>query len=284
MRLSCTHRAPRRLTAAIAITGALLAILAGGGAARAATLPTLTITASGSSITVSGSPHAGAVNVVSSVSGGKEAAIVLFQLKPGVSAAELEAFLRTKASGDPNSVGKYGAIVLDVEPQPGSSNETQTTLGSGEYLALVIAGEGPPKAHVAFAVASSTTPVALPAPQATVRSIEFGFKGPSTLRDGELVRFENEGFLVHMDVAFPVKSRAAAIHAANLLLKGKEKQAQKLIAGAPVTFAGPVSSGAFQQELITAKPGWYVQACFMQTQDGRDHTQLGMERVIKITK
>ena len=41
---------------------------------------------------------------------------------------------------------------------------------------------------------------------------------------------------------------------------------------------------AFQQETISAKPGWYVQACFMETQDGRSHTLLGMERIFKITK
>ena len=49
-------------------------------------------------------------------------------------------------------------------------------------------------------------------------------------------------------------------------------------------FYGPISHGAFMQETITAKPGIYVQVCFMETQDGRDHTLLGMERIIKITK
>ena len=39
-----------------------------------------------------------------------------------------------------------------------------------------------------------------------------------------------------------------------------------------------------QQETITAKPGAYVQVCFMSTQDGRSHSMLGMERVLKITK
>ena len=39
-----------------------------------------------------------------------------------------------------------------------------------------------------------------------------------------------------------------------------------------------------QQEVLIAKPGFYVQACLMDTQDGREHTQLGMERLIKITK
>ena len=39
-----------------------------------------------------------------------------------------------------------------------------------------------------------------------------------------------------------------------------------------------------QQQVLNAKPGYYVQACFMDTQDGREHTQLGMERVIRIAK
>jgi hypothetical protein len=37
-----------------------------------------------------------------------------------------------------------------------------------------------------------------------------------------------------------------------------------------------------QQEVLNANPGYYVQACFMDTQDGREHTVLGMERVIQI--
>jgi hypothetical protein len=136
----------------------------------------------------------------------------------------------------------------------------------------------------AFTVTASASPATLPTPQATVRSIEFAFRGPSTLHDGELVRFENEGFLVHMDIAFPVKSQKTAKQAVKDLLQGNEKALEKLVVGAPVGFQGPVSHEAFQQETITAKPGWYVQACFMETQDGRDHTRLGMERVFKIVR
>jgi hypothetical protein len=36
--------------------------------------------------------------------------------------------------------------------------------------------------------------------------------------------------------------------------------------------------------VVTEKPGVYVLACFMNTQDGRVHTQLGMERTIRIVK
>jgi hypothetical protein len=48
------------------------------------------------------------------------------------------------------------------------------------------------------------------------------------------------------------------------------------------TFAGPLSHDAAQQLVVRVRPGWWVLACFMNTQDGREHTQLGMERVIHI--
>jgi hypothetical protein len=86
-----------------------------------------------------------------------------------------------------------------------------------------------------------------------------------------------------MDVIFPVKSKTAAKTAVRDLLTGNEKALEKLVVGEPFG-VGPISHEAFQQTTITAKPGWYVQACFMETQDGRDHTRLGMERVLRIVK
>jgi hypothetical protein len=277
------------LLATLFATSTLLASSAGliaAGSAQASTLPTLTLTINASSITVGGPLESGAVNVVSTATGIKEPAAILFLVKPGVSVAEVYAFLENKkASGNPNGATKYGSIVFDTEPGAGQKNEAQTTLQPGQYIALAGPGEGNvTKLRSSFTVTAAKAPAALPAPQATVRSIEFGFRGPSVLHDGELVRFENEGFLVHMDVAAPAKSQQAAKQLAKDLLTGHEKQAFKLISGQPVTFAGPLSSGAFQQETITAKPGWYVQVCFMDTQDGRSHSLLGMERVIKITK
>ena len=50
------------------------------------------------------------------------------------------------------------------------------------------------------------------------------------------------------------------------------------------SFMGPASTGAVQQFAIHAKPGVYVMVCFMDTQDGREHTQIGMERTIRIVK
>jgi hypothetical protein len=253
--------------------------------AQASTLPTLSLTLTKSSITVGGPAKSGGVNVITTVTGVKEASAILFLLKPGVTFEEVESAQRSGRSGDPNKTSKYGSIVYSTEVAPGHSSEAQTYLQPGQYVALIPGGKGKgSKAHMTFTVAAATAPAALPAPQATIRSIEFGFLGPSTLHDGELVRFENEGFLIHMDVAFPVKSQRAAKQAVKDLLKGNEKAVEKLAVGEPVSFASPMSHEAFLQETITAKPGWYVQACFMNTQDGREHTRLGMERIIKITK
>jgi hypothetical protein len=286
---SLISRAPlrRALLVTLLSTSSLLAVGAGmlaAGSAQASTLPTLTLTLTKTTITVGGSMQSGAVNVVSTVTGEKEANAILFLLKPGVTVAEVEAAMKAGADKDPNKTVKYGTIVFDTEVNPGQSSEAQTDLQPGEYVALAGAGEGSLKEKEAFTVTAAASPATLPTPQATIRSIEFGFRGPTTLHDGELVRFENEGFLVHMDIAFPVKSKKDAELVAKDLLTGKEKGLEKLVAGQPFTLAGPLSHEAFQQETITAKPGWYVQACFMDTQDGRDHTLLGMERVFKIVK
>jgi hypothetical protein len=279
------HRSRR-----IPLTGGLLAALLVAVAlfstsAQAAPLPTLSVTLSKTAATITGPLESGAVNVVSTDTGVKEASTILVLLHPGVSFAEVETFLKEKKiQGDPNNANKVGTIAFDAEVNPGTPNETQTNLAAGNYLLLIGGPKGEPALRETFTVTASAAPVALPVAQAKVRSIEFGFKGPSKLHDGELVAFENEGFLVHMDLAFPVKNMKAAKAAMKDLKSGKEKGIEKLIVGSPVEFAGPLSSGAMEQETITAKPGIYVEVCFMATQDGRPHTLLGMERVITITK
>jgi hypothetical protein len=279
----------KRLTLLFAATASALLAAGGtvavGSAAAASTLPTLSLTVAKSSITVGGATQSGGVNVVSTATGVKEASVILVLLKPGATFEETEAAIQ-KAHGDINVVDKYGSIVFDAEVTSGQSSEVQTYLQPGHYVAVVPAGEGKKgsKAHALFTVTAAAAPAVLPTPQATIGSIEFGFRGPSTLHDGELVRFENEGFLVHMDVAVPVKNMKAARQVVKDLLTGKEKALEKLISGPPAGFAGPLSHEAFQQETITAKPGIYVEICFMDTQDRRSHSLLGMERIIHIVK
>jgi len=277
-------RRPRRLLLALAVS--LCPLLAAAAPAGAAALPTLSVSISKGGIAVSGATTSGAVNVVTTAARGlKEPSAVLFLLKPGVSFAEFQAFVNSKQFADPDNAAKLGTIVFDNEGAPGGTTEAQTVLAPGNYVALNAEGEQPHNPPMStFTVTAAPAPAALQAPQAVEKTIDFGFKGPGTLHDGELVRFQNEGFLVHMMIAFPTRSFHSARKLAAAMLAGRERAAFKLVSGAPFGFFGPLSSGSFQQEIVTARPGWYVLACFMDTQDGRVHTRLGMERVIHVVK
>ena len=266
---------------------AACALLASAAIAQAATpatptLPTVSVSVTSSSITVGGTLQSGGVNIVSTATGVKEIGIILVALKPGVSPAELFAYLESKHKKDINQSSKFGSIVFSTEAESGHTSEVQTSLQPGQYAALA-QGEGPPKAHTSFTVLAAKTPASLPTPQAIEREIDFGFVGPTTLHVGELVGVENEGWVAHMNVGLQVKNLKAAKQVVKLALAGKEKQAFKLVIGG-MNLSGTVSHGAYQQLTINAKPGVYVQACFEDTQDGRAHSRLGMVRIIKIVK
>jgi hypothetical protein len=270
----------------LAATATVLGVLVAGGLTVAASsaasgLPTLTLATNGKSITVGGTLQSGAVNVVSTVTKEAQGHPALIRLDPGVSLATVKAAVKGHG-GDFNYLDPYGALVFSTTVNKGASSSYETSLEPGKYVALDLTGNGKAP-QTLFTVSQAANPASLPAPQATVASIEFAFRGPGTLHDGELVRFENQGFLVHMIVAAGVKNEHNAKKLTALLKAGKDNQAMKLATSFP-TFDGGLSSGQMQQEVISAPPGIYVLACFMNTQDGREHTQLGMERTIRIVK
>jgi hypothetical protein len=101
---------------------------------------------------------------------------------------------------------------------------------------------------------------------------------------------------------FPAKDRSVATHVTfeqyplerdsltrtkladrSLLKEGKNGQAGRLATNS-YAFDNILSHGAYQQQVIHSRPGFWVLACFMDTQDHREHTVLGMERVIQIVK
>jgi hypothetical protein len=225
----------------------------------------------------------GAVNVQTTTSGEADGGPTLIHLNPGVSPsvfAQVNQIIN-QHHGDINYLDPYGQIVFDGDAPKGTSTE-QTVLPAGDYIAIDLDTNGSTPPHAAFTVTPSAAPASLPAAGATINSIEFGFTGPKTLHTGEVVRFANAGFLVHMDVWVKVKSMAAGRKVLKLLLtNAPQKKAAGLVTGQG-TFAGPMSTGGIVQTTITAKPGIYVQTCFMATQDGRSHTVLGMERIITI--
>ncbi|MGH2929872.1 MAG: hypothetical protein ACRDL8_16845, partial [Solirubrobacteraceae bacterium] len=149
--------------------------------------------------------------------------------------------------------------------------------------ALNIAGSGEP-GFAPFTVTQAASPAALPRARTTQSAIEFGFRGPRVLHDGTIVRARNDGYLVHMITLIGVRNRTAGKHVVSLLLAGHDRAAQRLASHSFADLLGPASPGAMQQQVLNAKPGYYVEACFMDTGDGREHAQLGMVRLVRIVK
>jgi hypothetical protein len=267
------------LTAGMVV--AAVAVASGATATAAGTLPTLTLTMTGKSITATPTVAAGAVNVVSNVSGEPVASPTLVRLQPGVTFQQAFSAAITHG-GDPNALDGLATIVANPEAAKGTST-VQTTLTPGNYVALDTESNSPQKwPHVNFTVTANASPGTLAKPQATVAAEEFRFTGPSVLHNGELVRFENDGYLYHMIIAIPAKNKVSAQALAAFLLAGKDNKAEKLASGQPMQWMGTAGHGAMHQQVLKAKKGYYVLACFMGTQDGREHTALGMERIIQV--
>ncbi len=265
---------------AVAAAGLALAPWAGSQAATRNALPVIHVAMTGKKITVSGALQSGGVQVVSSVTGESSGLPTFIRLDPGVTVAQFEKALPA-IGADPNNLYGIGNVVMSAAAPKGTSS-VQTSLTPGNYVAADISPSGVPPLTT-FTVTPAATPASLPRPGATVASIEFAFRGASRLHDGELVRFENQGFLVHMIVAMRASSLAGARQIARLLDEGKDGRAQKLSDGF-ASYDNLLSHGGFQQLVVTSRPGYWVLACFMDTQDGREHTRLGMERVIRIVR
>jgi hypothetical protein len=256
-------------------------VLMTASSVAASSLPTLTLAVSKNSITVGGAEVSGAVNVAMTVTGESSDQPALILLKPGVNAAQLGAAVSKFGKNTPlDAIDPYGSFVFDSQPvAKGKTVTDEALLPPGNYVA-VNNGNG----FAAFTIGASSSPASLPTPGGTVKAIDFGFRGSSTLRDGQLVRFENDGYLIHMVVYAKLGSAADTKKVDKLLLAGKLNQAKKYVVAPPGQFAGPLSTGAMEQETITQSPGVYVILCLMNAEDGRDHYQLGMFRTIRITK
>lgn len=272
----------KRIASLVAAAGAL-AVVAGlmpaGGAAAGTSLPTLNVALTGTQgISVSGSTVSGAVKVVTTLKGQGHGEVGLVRLRHAVTLQQaLQAVNRHH--GDLNALTPYGKLFVDAS----APSTVQTVFQPGNYVALNITGHGQP-GIAQFKVTKSSSPAALPAAKATESAIEFGFRGPRKLKDHSMVRARNRGWLVHMIELNGVRNARAGRHAVRLLRAGKERHARHLITHQFVNLLGPASPGALQQQVLRTKPGYYVEVCFMDTQDGREHAQIGMARLVHVVR
>jgi hypothetical protein len=262
--------------------------LAAAPAGPSAVLPVLTLKMNGKTIAVGGTLKSGAERIVSTVTDKGEASNgaepTLVRLDPGASYAKFFAVLAkldASPNADPNMLYGVAQIVYSTQANFGTSAGI-VDLAPGSYAALDLGTNGKPPVST-FAVAKAAKPVALPKAGATISSIEFGFTGPTKIRDGEIVQWANAGYVVHMIIGIEASSLAGAKKIAADLKAGKDNAIQALGVGF-FGWDGALSHGQAFETVVSQHPGYWVLACFMDTQDGREHTQLGMERVIQIVK
>ncbi len=275
----------RRLIPATAVLATAGAVVLPRTADATGALPAITVSLKGiNGVTVSGDEVSGAVSVTATFTGkvpiGPNVfpAFGLVRLNPGVTGQQAGASVPSHG-GDINALTAYASLFVSAA----APATVQTVLTPGNYVALNLTGNGQP-ASAPFTVTQSPSPAALPAAAATQTAIEFGFRGPTVLHNGTVVRAQNHGWLVHMiDLARVPHARTGAEVMA-LLRTGKDKQALRLLRANPqfVDLLGPASPGAMQQQVLHAVPGYYVETCFMDTQDGREHSQLGMLRLVRV--
>jgi hypothetical protein len=268
---------------AAAAAAALVGAFALTGAASAASQPgNMFITLTGTSgVSVSGSTVSGAVNIFSSGRG----SYALVRLNPSLPPAQAiaQGFAAIGAAhGNLDALTATGNALL-VAANAGPTIETALTPGT--WLALNTSSQSGPPAYAQFTVTPSASPAPLPPVVGTQRAIEFGFRGPNVLHQGTFIRVVNDGFLVHMTQLIGVKSKADGQTVVRMLRAGvtSRRKLRRYLNGRFISLMNPASPGALQQRLVNFRRGWYVQACFMDTQDGREHTALGMERLVRVS-
>lgn len=265
-----------------AVAASIGATVIADGAAAASPLPTLKIALkSATGVSVSGSEVSGAVNVAvtfhgSVPRGSNGPSFALVRLNQGATLQQVLAATKS-GHGDINAITPYASLLVS-----GGPGTTQTKLSPGNWVALNVTSNGQP-AIAPFTVKQSSTPAVLPTPGATETAFEFGFHGPVTLHRGTILREANQGWLVHMVQFIGVKSKAAGEEAMLLMKNGHDNRAGQYFLHSAFGM-GPVTHGGMQQQTVTAPAGYYIEACFMDTQDHREHTQLGMLRLIKVVK
>jgi hypothetical protein len=245
----------------------------------AAAMPVMTFKMNGKTVSIGGRLKSGAERIAFTVTGEPQGEPGLIRLDPGVTLAQF--FKDFAAAGqDPNNLYGIGQIVMSAQANKGTSS-VLINLAPGTYVALDLNLNVPPTAT--FAVTRAKHPAALPKPGATISSREFGFTGATKVRDGELVNWANAGFLVHMIFGAEAPNLATADKIAADLKAGNDNGAQALAIGT-YDWDGALSHGQSFESVVSQAPGYWVIACFMETQDGREHTLFGMERVIQIVK
>jgi hypothetical protein len=244
--------------------------------------PTVTVTAAGTTLTVSpGGPLAAGQTRFEFVRSGEgEPEISIGALRPGVTVEQFTAALRTDRSG--SSAIEMVHIVGGAGLNEGVQRHVATfaLTANTTYVAINIEGENPQGWEVvSFATGGASGGAAAPQADATVNMIDNRFTGARTLPRNGTIRFRNRGWAPHFALAARVRAGASTAAVGRALRGGNERALGRVLDFRSVIEPQTlITRGAdVVNEVRFPRAGRYALICFFE-----GHAQQGMYRVVRV--
>jgi hypothetical protein len=269
------------------IAGAAALVLGGGAAAAGAqdAPPTVKVALSKTAVKLEGAEalKAGPTRFEFTAANGKEQIGELLALAPGKTVDQL----REAIAKGPAAVLQLGSLEVGVTLAGKDTKRAVTaTLKPGvTYAMMQVTADDPAKwVFTAFTVGQETGTAVAPKPDATVKLVDFGFKGSKRLPRKGVVRFENRGRAPHFVVAMPLRKGADPKAAVRAVIKNQEKRFESMAGGTASEPQGLITGGAVNDvELRFRKRGSYVLACFFSLgPNEKPHSARGMVRAVTV--
>jgi hypothetical protein len=238
--------------------------------------PTVAVTASATAIALQpGGPVApGPTRFAFTRAGKGDVDVSVATLRAGVTVDELRQTLSRSPEAALGLVFiEAGFSLSDTAP---SGAVTVTLRPNVTYVA--VSTQGSKFGLATFTTTDTANGAQAPAPDATIRMVDYGFRGSATLPRRGVIRVQNRGAAYHFALAFPLRSGVSSKRAGAALRAGSEKAIRRIVAGEPVTVQDLISPGSSNDnEVRFRRAGRYAFVCFF-----GEHNRLGMYRVFSV--
>ena len=253
---------------AILLVGLLAAVAAAQGP-----VPTVAVSVGKGTVTAPAGPiPAGPTRLEFTRTGSGDVEAYLATLRPGVTLDDLRPVAPTEAA--------LGLVYLEASASLSSATpKWALTVDLRPNVSYVLISQvGETFAFTPLATTGTPNGAAAPAPDATIRMVDFGFRGSATLPRKGVLRVANQGAAYHFTAAFPVRPNASAKKVGRALRSGSERAIGRIAAGPPVNVQGLISPTTTNDNEVTfQRAGRYALVCFF-----GEHNRLGMYRIVRV--
>jgi hypothetical protein len=254
----------------------LIGVLAVVASAQTSSVPTVAVSAGARTIALqpTGPIAAGPTRFAFTRRGRGDVEAYIATLRAGVSPDQLRATLSR------NQDAALGLVFLEASASLSDAAATRSVTVSLRpnvtYVALSTRGKA--FGLTTFTTTGTANGARRPAADATIRMVDYGFRGSATLPRNGSIRVENRGAAFHFALAFPLRPGVSDRRAGATFRNGSEKAVGAIVAGAPLTVQNLISPNSVNDNAVRfARRGRYAFVCFF-----GEHNRLGMVRVFRV--